>query len=134
MRILGLIAVVALLAGCAAAGVKVTEQQLTTLKPGGSTEAHAVQLLGQPTVRSRMSDGTTTLAYSYFETKVRPETFIPFAGAFIGGSDSRTNTVVLRFDQAGKLLNTSSTESTFGSGMGIAAGTLSQEPTLQPKQ
>lgn len=134
MRILGLIAVVALLAGCAAAGVKVTEQQLTTLKPVESTEAHAVQLLGQPTVRSRMSDGTTTLAYSYFETKVRPETFIPFAGAFIGGSDSRTNTVVLRFDQAGKLLNTSSTESTFGSGMGIAAGTLSQEPTLQPKQ
>lgn len=129
-----MIAVAALLAGCAAAGIKVTEQQLSALKPGESTEAHAVQLLGQPTVRSRMSDGMTTLAYSYFETKVRPETFIPFAGAFIGGSDTRTNTVVLRFDQAGKLLNTTSSESTFGSGMGVAAGTLSQEPTMQPKQ
>ncbi|MDD2728343.1 hypothetical protein [Malikia sp.] len=134
MKILGLIASVALLAGCAAAGVKVTDQQLSVLKPGESTEAHAAQVLGKPTVRTRMGDGTTMLTYSYYETKVRPETFIPFAGAFIGGSDSRSTVVTLNFDQEGKLLRTSSTESTFGSGMGIAAGAVSQVPTEQPKQ
>lgn len=122
------------LVGCAASGVKVTDAHLSGLKPGETTEAQVVQSLGAPTMRTRMSDGSTMVIYSYYEAKVRPETFIPFAGAFIGGSDGRTSTVTLRFDQAGKLVDTSSSESTFGYGMGAAAGTISQQPTMQPRQ
>jgi outer membrane protein assembly factor BamE (lipoprotein component of BamABCDE complex) len=134
MRILGFVLTVALLAGCAAGGVKVTDQQLGSLKPGETTEQQVTQLLGRPTMRTRMHDGSAMVFYSYYEAKVRPETFIPFAGAFVGGTDTRTNTVMLRFDQDGKLLTTSSTESAFGSGLGAAAGQISSEPTMQPRQ
>ncbi len=134
MRILGLALTVALLAGCAAGGVKVTDQQLGSLKPGETTEQQVTQLLGRPTMRTRMHDGSVMVLYSYYEAKVRPETFIPIAGAFVGGSDTRTNTVMLRFDQEGKLLTTSSSESAFGSGLGAAAGQISYEPTMQPRQ
>lgn len=122
------------LAGCAASGVKVTDAHLAGLKPGETTETQVAQSLGAPTMRTRMSDGSTMMIYSYYEMKVRPETFIPFAGAFIGGSDGRTNTVTLRFDPSGKLIDTSSSESTFGYGMGAAAGAVSQQPTMQPRQ
>lgn len=96
------------LVGCAASGVKVTDAHLSDMKPGETTEAQVVQSLGAPTMRTRLGDGSTMVIYSYFETKVRPETFIPFAGAFVGGSDGRTSTVTLRFDPAGKLIDTSS--------------------------
>lgn len=135
MRKLAVVAMVVLaLSGCAASGVKVTDAHLSSMKPGETTEAQVVQSLGAPTMRTRMGDGSTMVIYSYHETKVRPETFIPFAGAFIGGSDGRTNTVTLRFDPAGKLIDTSSSESTFGYGMGAAAGFVSQQPTMQPRQ
>lgn len=133
-KIFTLAAAALALAGCAASGVKVTDAHMSSLKPGETTEAQVVQSFGAPTIRTRMGDGSTMVIYSYYEAKVRPETFIPFAGAFIGGSDGRTNTVTLRFDPAGKLIDTSSSESTFGYGMGAAAGAISQQPTMQPRQ
>lgn len=128
----GLVALV--LAGCAASGVKVTDAHLADMKPGETTEAQIVQSFGSPTVRTRMSDGNTMLIYSYYETKIRPESFIPIAGIFLGGGDTRTNTVTLRFDRTGTLIDTSSSESTIGYGRGIAAGAVSQQPTMQPRQ
>lgn len=133
-KILAVSMVALALVGCAASGVKVTDAHLSDLKKGETTEAQVVQSFGSPTIRTRMGDGSTMVIYSYYEMKVRPETFIPFAGAFVGGSDGRTNTVTLRFDPEGKLIDTSSSESTFGYGMGAAAGSVSQQPTMQPRQ
>jgi len=133
MRIAGLIAAL-VLAGCAASGVKVTDEHIASLKAGESTESQVVAQLGAPTMRMRLSDGTSIMVYSYSEVQVRPSTFIPIVGAFAGGSDMRSNTVTLRFDRDGKLIDTTSSQTNYGTGTGLAAGAVSQEPTQQPRQ
>ncbi|MNE74170.1 hypothetical protein D3C80_1702290 [compost metagenome] len=72
--------------------------------------------------------------YSYYEAKVRPETFIPIVGGFVGGSDSTSNTATLRFDASDRLLDTSSSSSAMGTGMGLSAGTIEPVTTDQPRK
>ena len=127
-------AVLCLLAACAATGVRVTDEQVSALKVGETTEAQAVQALGAPTMRMRLGDGTTMLMYSYAEISVRPATFIPIVGPLVGGSDMRTNSVTLSFDSAGKLKTSTSTTSATGTSTGLAAGVAPTQPTQQPRQ
>lgn len=122
------------LTGCAATGVKVTDAQVTAFKPGEATETQVTAALGEPTMRTRMPDGSVMLTYSYAEAQVRPATFIPFIGPLVGGADSRSTAVTLRFDSSGKLIDTYSSSSTFGTGMGPAAGKVESKPTDQPRQ
>lgn len=122
------------MAGCAATGVKVSEDQLAALKAGETTEAQIVAKLGQPTARTRLGDGTVMLQYVYAESKVRASTYIPIVGAFTGGADTRSNVVMLRFGIDGKLIDTTSSASTYGTGTGLAAGAVTTAPTQQPRQ
>lgn len=123
-----------LVAGCAASGVKVTDEQMKHFKPGETTLEQVVAVLGKPTNKTRMSDGTTSLMYVFAESKVRPETFIPFVGGFIGGADTSSNVAMLRFDGAGKLMETSSSTSEMGTGMGFSAGQVAPLQTEQPRR
>jgi hypothetical protein len=133
MRHFVALTIVTTLAACAATGVKVTEDQLSSLKTGSSTEAEVVGKLGSPTTRLRMADGSVMLQYVYAEATVRPATFIPVVGLFAGGSDSRSNVVTLRFGADGKLIDTTSASSTYGTGTGLSAGQVAPA-TEQPKQ
>lgn len=129
-----LAAAAVLLTACAAAGVRVSDDQLATLKVGETTEGAAVSALGAPVTRARLADGTVMLVYSYVETKVRPATLIPIVGAFAGGADSRVSTATLIFDANGKLKSTSSSATQVGSGTGFSAGQVSTEKVDQPRQ
>lgn len=134
MRIFASAALAACLAACAATGVRVTDEQVSALKPGEATEATAVAALGAPTMRTRLADGWVVLVYTYAEVKMRPATFIPIVGAFAGGADTRTSSVSLRFGADGKLIDTTSSSSTYGTGTGVAAGQVAAEPAPQPRQ
>jgi len=86
------------IAGCGAtSGTKITEDQLSRLKVGETTRAQAVSILGEPNSDTAMSGGARILVWVYSSTSVRPETFIPFAGAFVGGADNKSSSVVLTF-------------------------------------
>lgn len=122
------------LAGCAASGVKVTEEQLSKLTVGVSTESHAVAHLGAPTSRMRLASGEVMLQYVYAEAQVRPASFVPVVGLFAGGTDVRGNMVVLSFGVDGKLANTSSSASQLGTGTGFNAGAQSGQVPQQPRQ
>lgn len=126
--------VAALLAACAATGVKVTDRQLGALHKGETTVEQAVAALGAATTRSRSTDGSVTLQYVYAEATVRAASFIPIVGAFAGGTDVRTNMATLRFDPRGKLIDVSTSESQYGTGLGISAGAVDPARVPQPKQ
>ena len=117
--------------GCASAGIQVKPEQLTSLRPGITTVGDVISRFGSPTGRAISSDGSTTLTYVYSHTQVRPETFIPYVGAFVGGADTQSNAVSLKFGPDGKLLEYSSSDSTIGAGVGFAAGNP-QSRTAQP--
>lgn len=125
---------VVVLAGCAAGGVKVSDAQLAAFKPGKATIAQVVSTLGAPTMQTRLADGTSMLIYSYYEARVRPATLIPIVGAFAGGSDSTSTTATLRFDAAGRLLDTSTSSSAYGTGTGLSAGQIAPATLDQPRK
>lgn len=76
-----------LLAGCATAG---NDFSLTTVESlnAGMSQSEVIALLGQPTGRTRLADGSSQLIWSHAK-----------ANAF---GSARSKAVVLRFDTDGK--------------------------------
>ena len=50
-------------------------------------------MFGEPENRSVNSDNATTLTWIYSEAKVKGESFIPYAGAFMGGTKAKNKTL-----------------------------------------
>jgi hypothetical protein len=119
--------------GCSSTGVEVKPEQTADFRPGVTTRQDVLARLGPPTGQSTNSDGTTVLVYSFAASKVRPSTFIPFVGAFVGGADTRASSVAFSFDPNGKLVRSSSSSSAIGSALGT---TTTSDPmdTNQPRQ
>lgn len=119
-----LFATVILIAGCAASGVKVSDQQLSQLQKGQTTRSELISKFGKPTTQSRNSDGTRTVIYNFAEYRTRPATYIPIVGLFAGGSDIHTSHAAFRFDSSDRLIDFSTSESDMGTGLGNAAGPI----------
>lgn len=135
MRAFAIVIIAAGLAGCAASGVQVKEEQLAEFQNGKTTAVDVVKALGPPSQQILLHDGSRMLVYSYAQVQTRPETFIPFVGAFVGGADMKTNTATLLFDRAGLLSAVSASSGATGSGMGFASGTGAPDRVPdQPKQ
>jgi len=112
-------AVCAALSACASAGTKVDPSTAQQFQKGSTTYSEVVAALGEPTTVTTASDGKKTAAYSYAKTTVRPESFIPYVGAFVGGADVKTSAVIFRFDGADKLIDFSTSVSNTGAGYGL---------------
>ena len=117
-----IICLAAALAGCAAAGVQVTEQQAKDFQPGKATYDDVVAALGPPTATTTQSNGSRIAVYSYAAVQSRPQNFIPYIGPLVGGYDTQSSAVTFMFDARGILTNTTSTQSGIGSGANLAAG------------
>ena len=129
------VAIITTLAGCAASGTQIKQDQLTQLQKGKTTYSQVISEFGEPQNQTMMSDGSRVVIYSYAQVQTRPETFIPFVGAFVGGADTKTNSVTFTFNSDGTLKDYSSSTGTMGTGMGLASGTgPSGRVEDQPKQ
>jgi hypothetical protein len=113
------ISVVLLVAGCASAGTKVDPNTVASFVKGQTTVAEAEQALGEPNGSATKPDGSTALVYSYARTSVRASTFIPIVGAFVGGADSKTQSVVLRFGPDGTYQDATSATGNIGLATGF---------------
>ena len=122
------------LVGCAAAGVKVTEQQAESFKVGLSTYQDVVTALGPPTTTTVGSDGMRTAMYSYASVRAQPQNFIPYIGPLVSGYDSQSSAVTFTFDQRGILSKMTSTQGGLGAGANLAAGSnAANEPFQGPR-
>jgi hypothetical protein len=109
------------LSACASAGTKVDPSALQQFQKGVTTYADVVAAVGEPTNVTTGPDGKKVAVYSYAQTKVRAETFIPYIGPFVGGADTTATAIVFRFDANEKLVDYSTSVSKAGAGMGFAA-------------
>lgn len=98
----------AILLGCASVGENFDERNVSQIKKGETTEAELLQMFGEPQNRTEDSEGTSTLQWTYTESVTKGESFIPYAGPFLGGSRSKSKTlnVILR---DGKVVSFAST-------------------------
>lgn len=122
------------LAGCAATGVKVSEDQAKNFQVGRSTYNDVVTGLGAPTSFAVSPNGTRVATYSYSAIQARPQNFIPYIGPLVAGYDTQSGTVNFTFDGHGVLMNTSTSQSNLGTGVGLASGSAQPAaPTAQPR-
>lgn len=112
-RLFSAILLVSLGAGCASSGTNFNDAHVTEITKGVTTEAQLISWFGQPQTRSISSgavypmgggfapiqipaaNGPTatdtanrvTLMWQYVEGRINGKSFIPFAGAFVGGQN-----------------------------------------------
>lgn len=135
MKGYAVLAVAVLVAGCAASGVQVREDQLAEFQEGKTTMQEIVGKLGQPTGSTLMPDGSRMITYTYVAVTSRPESFVPVVGPLVGGHDMRSNVVMLTFDRSGLLKTKMASSSQHGTGMGMISGTSAVDRVeQQPRQ
>jgi len=122
LRAMALCGSVALIAGCAASGVQVSDQQAQSFRVGHATYGDVVAQLGEPTTVTTSNNGQRIAVYSYSAISARPQNFIPYIGPFVAGYDTKSSAVSFIFDARGVLRETSSTQSNRGIGANLAAG------------
>jgi hypothetical protein len=122
MRWILALGLLGLLAGCAASGVKVSEQQAQSFKVGTSTYNDVVAALGPPTSTTVNSDGIRMAAYNYTSIRSQPQNFIPYLGPLVAGYDNQSSSVTFTFAQNGVLTGTTSSQSGTATGANLAAG------------
>jgi len=123
MRVVIAFCLAGVVTGCAASGVKVSEQQAEAFKVGSSTYSEVVAALGEPTATTVAANGSRTAAYNYTSIRSQPQNFIPYLGPLVAGYDSQSSSVTFTFDQRGVLTGTTSSQSGMGTGANLAAGT-----------
>lgn len=98
MRAATILLAVAVISGCVSSGTNVSDAQIQEIQKGKTTYNEVLSIMGKPDITSKDSDGTRTAIYSYSHSQVDGKSFIPFAGAFIGGAHGQSKTVEITFD------------------------------------
>ena len=125
---LGVIVLLAAVAGCVSTGTQVKDSALTQFQKGVTTEAEVVKALGPPQSTSSMN-GERYVVYAGAHAQAKAASFIPVVGLFAGGASSQSSIVAFRFGADGRLVDWSSTQSNVGSTSGVAAGYQPPSPT-----
>lgn len=89
--------------GCHTMGRQIDQGKITDIKKGQTTEADLVQMFGPPNHRTVSSEGNTTLMWMYHETQIKGATFIPIAGLFAGGADTKSQSLTVTLGPDGKV-------------------------------
>lgn len=75
-----------LLPACASSGRRIDKTDLSWIKPGVTTREDVHTIFGAPSHRMSKSDGSSVEVYTYVNARVKGQSFIPFAGPFVGGT------------------------------------------------
>lgn len=90
--------------GCASTGNNFDDTRVSQIKKGETTESDLIRLFGDPVQRGVNSEGMTTMTWMYVEARVKGESFIPYAGPFVGGTRSKNKTLNVTLND-GKVAN-----------------------------
>lgn len=118
MRNIAILAVCVLaLAGCVSAGTKVDMSKAAQFKPGVTTEAEVIAVLGAPDDFYLTPDGGKVNVYKHVSASPNAAMFIPYVGVFAGKTKTETEQVQFMFSPEGKLKTTGQSHSTGEAGM-----------------
>ena len=93
----------AMLVGCVSVGNERVGKLTASPNLEGQTKDVVVALVGEPMTKAFGQDGAEVWSYYYTHAQVKASTFIPIIGGFVGGADSRSKQLAVRFGQDGKV-------------------------------
>jgi len=86
--------------GCVSStGQRVETDKVSQIKKGVTTRAEVEALLGQPTNVTVVGNGKRMMFYQYWEARAKGESFIPYAGMFVGGTNNRQQMLQIMLDE-----------------------------------
>lgn len=115
-----------ILVGCASVGHQFDSTKIQSITKGETTESQLVAMFGPPMTKGINSEGEEVLTWMYTEAQVKGQTFVPFAGAFIGGMNSKTKTLTVSL-AGGKV-----TKYQYSGGGFESTGTTQKDPEQKP--
>lgn len=126
-----LIGVVLGLAGCSSSGTQVSMTTASKFKEGVTTEKEIVAVLGKPSSVT-MASGQKSIVYAGGQCQTKATTFIPVIGAFAGGVDCQSSSVIFMIDGNGVAQKIIYSGREFGSRNGpTVTDQKSNEPTAK---
>jgi hypothetical protein len=111
-----------LLAGCMSTGTKVTEEQLFAFRKGETSCFDIVATRGKPTLNELHPDGTRTMTYSYTQSQLKVENFLPIVAMLQQGQTAETTTVTLWCDAKNVLTGYTASQGQMQTGYGAISG------------
>ncbi|MDL2284274.1 hypothetical protein LJC19_03935 [Oxalobacter sp. OttesenSCG-928-P03] len=94
-----------LLAGCASSGVDVDQEDISSLKPGITTEKDVIARFGPPTSTEMLQNGRKMLIYTHTESSMRAWQALPIVFVLTGGPDKEVTAAELIFSRDGLYLS-----------------------------
>lgn len=122
MRYLSVFIVCFALSACVSTGTKVDPAKVVQFEKGKTTYNEVIQQLGKPNQSTIDSNGIRIIVYTYVQSQMSAASFIPYVGAFVGGSESESTTTMLRFTKELVLIDYTTSEGALDTGTGIISG------------
>ncbi len=91
------VAAASLLYGCVSVGHQLDQAKVEQIKKGVTTREQVLQLVGKPDQMTRDGDGIVTFQYVYVHASATAASYIPLAGPFVGGANTRTEMLSVTF-------------------------------------
>jgi outer membrane protein assembly factor BamE (lipoprotein component of BamABCDE complex) len=105
VRVKNLIAALLVLgiAGCSSVGKPIAKEKISQIQVGVTTEAELIKMFGIPSTKTLDPSGNVVLSWVYSRAETKPETFIPVAGAFVGGVNTRLQQLTVLIGKKGRV-------------------------------
>ena len=129
-KIIHSVALALLLSGCASSGREIDVQKASQIQKGVSTKADVKRLVGEPQQIANDSEGNQTWTYTYVRATAKGTSFIPIAGAFMGGVDTQNQTLTVKFNPQGTVSFIESSYGGMSTDTGATAGGEAQTPGI----
>jgi hypothetical protein len=91
--------------GCASVGTPIARQNLSRIQKGVTTERELTAMFGAPSDKSIDSNDRVILTWIHSAAQVKGTTFIPYAGAFVGGTNVQVEKLMVVVGKDGTVEN-----------------------------
>jgi outer membrane protein assembly factor BamE (lipoprotein component of BamABCDE complex) len=91
------------IAGCSSVGTPIAQEKVDQIKVGVTTEPDLFLLFGPPSTKTLDTSGAIVLTWVYSSATTKPETFVPFAGPFMGGYDTHLQQLTVLINRKGRV-------------------------------
>jgi outer membrane protein assembly factor BamE (lipoprotein component of BamABCDE complex) len=89
------------MAGCSSVGTPISKEKVARIRIGVTTEVDLIRMFGIPSTKTLDSNGNVVASWVYSEASTKPETFVPLAGPFIGGVNTRLQQLTVLINKKG---------------------------------
>ena len=89
--------------GCMSVGTNIDTAKISRIHKGVTTEADLLNLFGEPNQRSVNGNGFKTMEWTYVQSNVTAQSFIPVVGDMFGGAKSANKSLRVTLGSNGRV-------------------------------